>query len=90
MTTKTDFDSPVAADQNQAIVRVPPEWKLLRFNPIRANRGAWAAEVQCVMDGATDVMWMDRKAIELNIANFGDHPELRKALDHYRTRIKYP
>ena len=76
----------------QAIVPLPepPAWKLLRFNPIRAARGAWAAEVECVMDGATNVVWMDRKAIEMNIADFGDHPELQKALRHYQTRIKYP
>ena len=63
------------------------EWKLLRFNPRRAARGAWAAELQHGTDGTA---WFNVAAIHKTIRDYGDHPELQLALECYRTRREYP
>jgi hypothetical protein len=66
------------------------EFKLLRFNPFRFSRQAPAAEVECFDDGGSEILWMSKKEIRLNIQEFGPHPELTKALEHYRTTREFP
>ncbi len=56
------------------------EWKFLEFNHVRAARGARAARV--AVDGTW--LWMNPADIRNNIRDFGDHPELQKALQAYR------
>lgn len=67
------------------------EFKLRRFNPRRAMRHAPAAEVLVTCDGEDiDLLWMDERDIELNMKEFGPHPELLKAKEAYRTRKEFP
>lgn len=61
---------------NDAIV-----WRFIEFNPRRNLRGAPAARVEA--DG--EWLWMTLKDIRNNIKEFGDHPELQKALNAYKT-----
>ena len=58
-----------------------PTWELRAFNPRRFNRGAPAAWIM------TDngLLWMTRADVMNNIKDFGDHPELQKALTCYQT-----
>lgn len=58
------------------------DWRFVEFNAIRAFRGARAARVE--VDGSW--LWMSESDIQKNIADFGDHPELQKALAAYRKR----
>jgi hypothetical protein len=62
------------------------EWQLVRFNPRRNARKAPAAEVR--VDG--ELLWMTVRDIKNNIRDFGDHPELQKALQAYRANVEYP
>ena len=57
-------------------------WRFIEFNPRRAVRGAEAARVEVTQDG--DWLWMSRRDLRNNIRDFGDHPELQKALDAYK------
>lgn len=57
-----------------------PEFEFIEFNPRRMARGAEAARVAC--DG--EWLWMSKRDIELNIRDFGQHPELLKALEGYK------
>lgn len=66
------------------------EFKLLRFNPRRASRCVGAAEVECTIDGMTDVLWMTRRDIQANIHELGDCEELQKALKAYRDNVDFP
>ena len=62
------------------------EWQLVRFNPRRNARKAPAAELR--VDG--ECLWMTVKDIKNNIRDFGDHPELQKALQAYKANVEYP
>jgi hypothetical protein len=65
------------------------DWKLVRFNPRRALRTG-AAEVEYFENGAlTARLWMTKKDIQNNILEFGDHPELRKALQAYADNVDF-
>lgn len=57
-------------------------WRLVSFNMTRHMRDAPAARVEIDPNG--DWLWMGRRDIENNIRDFGDHPELQKALAAYR------
>lgn len=64
----------------------PPLFRFTRFNPRRFARGAEAAEVEC----HGEPMWCSRDDLELNVRDFGEHPELMKALEAYKTpRIEF-
>lgn len=65
-------------------------FKLIRFNPRRYSRGADAAEVQWTDEDGSELLWMSRKDVENSIRDFGPHPELQKALEHYRTVKEFP
>lgn len=67
----------------------PMEFKLMRFNPRRALRGAPAAELECTGDGPPFLLWMSKQDIANNIRDFGQHPELLKARQHYRTKVEF-
>jgi hypothetical protein len=56
-------------------------WRFIEFNDRRAMRSKEAARVEVDPDG--DWLWMSRKDIKNNIKDFGDHPELKKALVAY-------
>ena len=56
-------------------------FKFVEFNPRRAMRGADAARVEVDPDG--EWLWMSKRDIKANIKEFGDHPELQKALASY-------
>lgn len=59
-----------------------PPFLLVEFNPRRKSRGADAARVQVDDDG--DWLWMSKSDLKMNITDFGPHPELLKALEHYK------
>lgn len=54
-------------------------FKFVQFNPRRCLRGKEAARVEA--NGQW--LWMSRNDIELNIWDFGPHPELLKAREAY-------
>lgn len=56
-------------------------WRFIEFNERRAMRGAPAARVEVDPDG--EWLWMDRRDIKNNARDFGDHPELQKAITAY-------
>jgi len=56
-----------------------PQFKFIEYNQRRDLRGADAARVE--VDG--DWLWMSKKDIKNNIRDFGNHPELQKALAAY-------
>ena len=56
-------------------------FRFIEFNDRRALRGADAARVEVDTDG--DWLWMNKRDIRANMKEFGDHPELQKALDAY-------
>lgn len=67
------------------------EFRLMRFNPRRAMRKAPAAEVLVSSEGMQDdLLWMSERDLARNIEEFGPHPELLKAKQHYRTREEFP
>lgn len=57
-----------------------PEFEFIEFNPRRKARGVEAARVACDCEW----LWMSKRDIELNIRDFGPHPELQKALESYK------
>jgi hypothetical protein len=59
----------------------PQHWRFIEFNERRAMRSVEAARVEIDPDGAW--LWMSRKDIKNNIKDFGEHPELSKALAAY-------
>lgn len=61
------------------------DFKLLEFNPRRHSRGVEAARVECIDDEQSCWLWMSAKDVARNIKEFGQHPELIKALDAYKT-----
>lgn len=56
-------------------------FKFIEFNERRAMRSTEAARVEVTPDG--DWLWMSRNDIKNNIKDFGDNPELQKALAAY-------
>ena len=56
-------------------------FRLVDFNQVRHVRGTAAARVEVDVDGSW--LWMSAQDVRLNMRDFGDHPELRKALSHY-------
>lgn len=61
------------------------EYKFVNFNPVRKQRGARAASFHLSIDDEPQGhVWMDEKEIRLTIRDFGDSPELQKALECYR------
>jgi len=57
-----------------------PDFKFIEINPRRKARGIEAARVE--VDG--EWMWMSKYDIEANMRDFGQHPELLKALESYK------
>lgn len=72
--------------RNQVVMNNTIDFELVRFNPRRNARNAPAAEVR--VDG--ELLWMTIKDIKNNIRDFGDHPELQKALQAYKANVEYP
>lgn len=68
------------ATSPQSVVE-PRHFRLVDFNQTRHLRGKPAARVEVDPDGAW--LWMTAQDLRLNIRDFGDHPELRKALQSY-------
>jgi len=62
------------------------DFRLVRFNPRRALRGAPAAEVQT----SSGLFWMTRSDIRKNLREFGNHPELWKAYEAYEKCVDFP
>lgn len=61
------------------------DFKFEEYNPRRAVRGADAVRVLVTYeDGESDLLWMSQADLKNNIKEFGDHPELTKALSHYK------
>ena len=56
-------------------------FRFIEFNDRRAMRGAEAARVE--VDPQGEWLWMSKRDIKNNIRDFGDHPELQKALQAY-------
>lgn len=70
---------------------MPTTFTLRRFNPIRFERGAPAAEVEVTHDdGETELLWMSQRDIANNLEDFmngeNDISGLLLAREHYRTR----
>jgi len=61
--------------------RAHQHWRLVDFNQTRHFRGRPAAKVEVDPNGTW--LWMTARDVRLNIRDFGDHPELRKALQAY-------
>jgi hypothetical protein len=59
-------------------------FRLVDFNQTRHFRGKPAARVEVDPDG--EWLWMTAQDVRLNIRDFGDHPELQKALQAYGVR----
>lgn len=59
-----------------------PSFVFLEFNNRRKSRGAEAARVQISDNGYW--LWMSKRDLQLNIKDFGPHPELLKALEQYK------
>jgi hypothetical protein len=55
-------------------------WKFIEFNPRRAARGARAARME--LNGQW--FWCDLEDLKSNVQEFGDHPELQKAIEAYK------
>ncbi len=66
------------------------EFKLLRFNVRRRDRGAPAAEVEINSDDLSMTLWMSKADIKRNIREFGPHPGLLLALGHYKNPRPFP
>lgn len=58
-------------------------FELVRFSPRRAGRGAPAAEVQITDDDNQVRLWMSRRNLLDNIAEWGPHQGLVDALNAY-------
>lgn len=73
---------------------MPTTFTLRRFNPIRFERGAPAAEVEVSSEEGSDLLWMSQHDIANNLEDFmngeNDISGLLLAREHYRTRRQYP
>lgn len=49
---------------------MPTTFTLRRFNPIRARRGAPAAEVEVSSEEGSDLLWMTTRDIANNLEDF--------------------
>lgn len=56
-----------------------PDFRFIEYNPSRAFRGKEAARVSVIEDGEEHWLWMSKRDVDLNIKEFGPHPELVKA-----------
>jgi hypothetical protein len=56
------------------------QWKFIEFNPRRAARGAEAARME--VNG--EWIWCSLKDLKNNVREFGEHPELQKAIAAYK------
>lgn len=54
-------------------------FRFVEYNPRRAMRGAEAVRVAVIENGDEDWLWMSKRDVDLNIKEFGPHPELVKA-----------
>lgn len=64
-----------------------PQFKFYEFNPRRHRRGVEGCRVLVTYSSNPadqQLLWMSPKDIRDNIAEFGDDPELQKALAAYR------
>lgn len=68
-----------------------PDFRLVRYNPRRAARGAEAAEVKVTFpDGESEFLWMSIGDIKNNIHQWGNSAGLTAALEAYKTNTRYP
>lgn len=59
-------------------------FKLYRFNPIRKERGAPAAQIEVFEDGeGVGLYWMDVSDIKRNIQDYGECEAFTEALEYY-------
>lgn len=65
------------------------EFILERFNPRRAARGAPAAEVRIRSTDLETVLWMSKRDIDKNIAEFGPLPGLLEAKSAYHKNVDF-
>lgn len=68
-----------------------PQFRFVRFNPVRAQRGKEAAEVEVMFSVAEDErgrLWMSEADIRANILQYGEHAQLKLALAAYGSRKK--
>lgn len=59
------------------------EFRFIEFVQARARRGTEAARVAVTQDGTEELLWMSIPDLRANMAEFGPHPELVKALAAY-------
>lgn len=55
------------------------DFRFVEFNPRRVLRGKEGARVAVINAGNEDWLWMSKRDLDLNIKEFGPHPELVKA-----------
>lgn len=77
---QTDSDAGFEAAAGEA----PLSFRFIEWNETRAFRGAPAARVAVIEDGAEHWLWMNKADIGRNMMTFGRHPELVKALSEYK------
>ncbi|MDO9304598.1 MAG: hypothetical protein Q7T77_04675 [Sulfuricurvum sp.] len=59
-------------------------FKFYRFNPVRKERGAQAAQLEVLEDGeSAGLFWMNVSDIKRNIEDYGEHEALTEALEYY-------
>lgn len=64
--------------------KVLATFKLYRFNSVRKERGAAAAQIEVFEDGESiGLYWMSVSDIKRNIQNHGDHEAFTEALKYY-------
>lgn len=64
-----------------------PTFEFYEYNARRRQRGVEAVRLLVTHeDGATELLWMSEKDVRENIAEFGENPALKKALDIYQGR----
>lgn len=61
-------------------------FEFIEFNPRRKFRGANAVRMKVNKDGSW--LWMNVQDLELNIRDFGSHPELLKGLEAYGVKVQ--
>lgn len=69
---------------------MPTTFKLIRYNPRRASRGAPAAEVEITSDELLATLWMSKSDIRKNLAECeegDDASGLHEAMEAYKRGV---
>ena len=59
-------------------------FRLVRYNPIRKQRGAPAAEIEIEDESNIILLWMDEKDLKRNVQLYGPHEALLEAMIAYK------